>query len=605
MATDTIPVKLVENPHRQVQRIAIIDERPMVASAIAKRMATQRVSGDRSVAIEINEPANLQMQDTLVFSPLVSRPRGLGRRALDANVEYATAMIRSACDSGVRHLVLLSSAEVYGSDFRNPGMVGEDYPTTRKRFSRIASNWAKIESIAVDMLKDHSSRVSILRSSYILHGDDREFANRFFRSRFVFPLAGYDPCIQLLSLSDFVDAVCKVVDQGEPGIYNVAPSQVICLRKANQAARNWRIPIPAIIQRIARSFLAPIGAAEHFDQMEYLRFPWTVSGEKLQGEVDFTPVDSSEASIHKFLDRRREYESTSIGTSIAIQRRGGKSKLKDDRMVDDFGMDEQYLHSCSRWRFAFLEKLYWRIETEGLENVPSQGGAVFAGIHRGFMPLDGVMLVHLLSKYTGRIPRFLIHPGLVKHPHLSGFLTRIGGIIACQENANRILKQHEILGVFPEGIRGAFRMYNRDIYKIGKHRDDYIRSALRHRVPIIPFVSIGPAESFPILGKIESSWWKKHTLWPFIPLTPTANLVPLPTKWHIRILDPIPTEHLPHDAACIQSIVHELSQQVQQTMQSAIEGMLSRRKSIFHGTVFERSEKKLPEVHEPRFQEFI
>ena len=233
--------------------------------------------------------------------------------------------------------------------------------------------------------------------------------------------------------------------------------------------------------------------------------------------------------------------------------------------------------------------MYWRIEVAGLEHLPLDGGGVLAGLHRGFMPFDGVMLVHLLSKKTGRIPRILMHPALVKFPFLATFLTRLGGIIACQENADHVLQRGEIVGVFPEGIRGAFRMYDRgNTYRLGKFRDDYVKTALRYGVPIVPFVTVGPAEIFPILAKIEWPWWKRQTHWPCFPITATWPLlpVPLPTKWHIELLPPITTAEYSPEAANDRAVVRQISTQVRDSMQTAIDDLRSRRKSIFFGSIF-------------------
>ncbi len=205
------------------------------------------------------------------------------------------------------------------------------------------------------------------------------------------------------------------------------------------------------------------------------------------------------------------------------------------------------------------------------------------------MPWDGVMALDLIVKNIGRYPRFLIHPGLVKFPFLANFMTKLGGVIACQENAQRILESDELLGVFPEGIKGAFVRYS-DAYRIHDfHRDAFVKMALRHRAPIIPFVTVGSAEIFPILGKLKSQSWTRYSEWPAIPITPTFPLIPLPlpSKWHTRVLPAMHVENdYPPSAAANPSIVRVISREVKQRMQNAIDEMLKRRKSVFFGSVF-------------------
>ena len=68
---------------------------------------------------------------------------------------------------------------------------------------------------------------------------------------------------------------------------------------------------------------------------------------------------------------------------------------------------------------GFLHNVWWRVEIAGLDHVPRQGPAVLVGVHRGFMPFDGTMLLFDMVKRLGRYPRFLAHPTLLKEVFLS------------------------------------------------------------------------------------------------------------------------------------------------------------------------------------------
>ena len=251
-------------------------------------------------------------------------------------------------------------------------------------------------------------------------------------------------------------------------------------------------------------------------------------------------------------------------------------------------MDTRYIDRRVRTVFKLLHDYYWRIEVQGIEHVPRVGRAVLTGIHRGFMPFDGVMAFHHIVREVGRYPRFLIHPTLLKIPVPFDF-AKLGGIKVSRENADYVLQRDELLTIYPEGIEGAFRFY-REAYRLGKFgRDEYVKAALRNSAPIVPFVTVGSAEIFPIFGKIDWRWWKQYTLWPFIPITPTFPLLPLPlpTKWHTQFLPPLHIEQqYPPEAARDAATVRAISQDVRSRMQEAIDGMLKRRKSIFFGSIF-------------------
>jgi 1-acyl-sn-glycerol-3-phosphate acyltransferase len=343
--------------------------------------------------------------------------------------------------------------------------------------------------------------------------------------------------------------VARAVERGRPGIYHVAPDGAVPLRAALRRARVPRVPLPLGMQRLARAVTTPLGWADPAVQLDFIRYSSTVSNRKIKDELGFEP------------------------------------RQPDDAAFDRYGMDKEYIAAFGRTLFRFLHRRWWRIETRGLEHVPRQGRAVLVGVHRGFQPWDGVMILHTIATQVGRHPRFLIHPALIKFPFLANYMTKLGGIVACQENADWVLGNDELLGFYPEGIRGAFSMY-RDAYKLKKFgRDEFVKTALRNRAPIVPFVTLGSAEAFPMLGKIEWRWFKKHTDWPFLPIAPPF-VVPLPSKWHTRFLEPMPI-HLRHppEAADDSAVVRAISQEVRSRMEEALQEMLRKRKSIFFGSI--------------------
>jgi 1-acyl-sn-glycerol-3-phosphate acyltransferase len=247
---------------------------------------------------------------------------------------------------------------------------------------------------------------------------------------------------------------------------------------------------------------------------------------------------------------------------------------------DEFGLDREYIARWSKAIFPFLCDRYWRIEVEGLQHVPRQGPAVLAGTHRGFMPWDAVMALYLILRETGRIPRFLSHPGLFRFHAIAKFIIKMGGVPACRESADRILETGQLLGVYPEGVRAAFTRYQ-DAHKVqsfGRH--DFVRMAVRHGAPIIPFVNVGSAEALPVFAQIKSRHWTRYAGWPCIPVSTFPFVpVPLPSKWHIRFLPPLHCAGLSANEATARAIGGNIRAQMQQ----AIDEMRRRRQSIFWG----------------------
>ncbi|HLW51542.1 MAG TPA: 1-acyl-sn-glycerol-3-phosphate acyltransferase [Candidatus Angelobacter sp.] len=481
-------------------------------------------------------------------------PACRGRDAMKPDLREAEDVFRSAERLACPRFVVLSSALVYGNAPGRQVLVDESY-TAPGESGRIAEQWRCLESQAVKHFP--AASLVILRPSLLM--ESPALPARRLRKRFVSVLPGHDPSLQILSLFDLAQVMLLVIDNKMAGAYNVAPDRVVPIKRAISHARGWCLPIPRTLQRLA-------GDSESLDS---IRYPWTISNAKIKRDLGFVPRRSSLAALRDFRGR-------------------GKEIPDPEPAFDDFGLDLDYIRFRSRTIFRFLSDLYWRIEHQGMEYIPRSGPAILVGMHRGFVPLDGAMAVHTILCATGRVPRFLTHPMLYKFPFLFDFMSKMGGVPACRESAVRILENNELLGVFPEGVKGAFSLY-RNAYRLqGFGRDAFVKLALRYRAPIIPFVTVGSAEIFPVFAAIPFPWFKRYAGFPYIPITPTFPLLPLPlpSKWHTQFLSPIDTARYPADAADDPSVIKAISVEVRTRMQCAVDDMRRRRESIFFGSIF-------------------
>lgn len=512
-------------------------------------------------AVEELSSLSLKSIDSVVYFP------SLRKHGTVPDVAEAAHVLSLCKECEVGRLVLVSSAAIYGASFRNPGLIPESYPLSNVNCA-IASQWNELEQTAKKHFQSNGDLV-ILRCATFLSRESANPVTRWLTKGIAFHACGHDPCIQLLGAEDLAQAIGCALREKVGGVLNVAPDGVIPLREVLKRSGVRRLPVPRTLLRLAHAVRNGTNSCG-----DYARYSWTISNQNLKN-LGFQPKQSSEEAASEFC--------RSLGNKSVPEAPGTAVEF------DDFGMDKAYIAAYGQTLFRFLSDWYWRIEVAGMDHVPRQGKGVLAGIHRGFMPWDGVMALHLVVRHTGRHPRFLIHPGLVKFPFLANFMTKLGGIIACQQNAAHVLERNELLGVFPEGIQGAFVRYS-DAYRIHDfHRDAFVKIALRHQAPIIPFVTVGSAEIFPILGKLKSRLWTKYSEWPALPITPTFPLIPLPlpSKWHTRFLPAMHIENdYPPSAAANTSVVRAISNEVRKRMQKAIDEMLQRRRSIFFGSVF-------------------
>jgi 1-acyl-sn-glycerol-3-phosphate acyltransferase len=479
--------------------------------------------------------------------------------------------------SGLRRLVLRSHACAYGSSTKNPGMM------TEERVSLLPLDapeqiWLKAEAIAAR----HPGWAAV-RLTNVLAPEEGDLLVRQLSSKSAVSLAGHDPNVQLISLDDAARALVCAAESDAIGLFNASGAGAIPVKKALRAAGTRRLPLVQPLAHLltgGRATSTPTRPSASIDQ---LRYNWTVSSERARQVLGFEPMESSVQALAGFLKRRPGAQPGRLRASY-----------------DDWGLDLDYIRAWGWW-FAFLRNIYWRIEYEGLENIPDAGRGLLVANHRGFMPLDAVMHLSLILEKRQRVTRFLIIHSLLRMPFLCNFLTKLGGVIASQENAARLFARENLVGVFPEGIRGTFTPY-KSAYRLRDFaKSAFAKIAIENQAPVLPLAAVGHAEIFPIIGRIDSEYLRRELGWPYLPIAPMFPLapVPIPSKWHIRVLPPVSLDGLKPSDAENARLVRDFSHHIQNIIQLNTDDMLKRRKSIFFGKLLDGTAPQAPPFERP------
>jgi 1-acyl-sn-glycerol-3-phosphate acyltransferase len=254
-------------------------------------------------------------------------------------------------------------------------------------------------------------------------------------------------------------------------------------------------------------------------------------------------------------------------------------------MVDDFGRDPK-VTARWEWLLEFLYSTWFRVECEGLDNIPHKGRAILVANHAGTLPYDSLMLVHAVRRdhRSRRDVRPLVEDPVFHLPFLGPIMNRIGGVRADPDNAERLLLRDELVAVFPEGEKGMGKLW-RDRYRLQRFgRGGFVRLALRTGAPIIPVAIVGAEEAAPMLGKI--TWFAKSVGIPWVPVTMTfpwlgpAGLLPLPSKWRLRFGAPIDVAaRYGRAAAADRLLVNRVADEIRSGIQSSVNALLADRRS--------------------------
>src|ERR1043165_5291666 len=224
--------------------------------------------------------------------------------------------------------------------------------------------------------------------------------------------------------------------------------------------------------------------------------------------------------------------------------------IEPDRQITDWGRSERVEGLFDATLYEFLYHYWFRVEVEGIENVPPTGGALLVSNHAGALPPDAPMIAKAIKEEHSR-PRPLhltVEHFFKGYPGLAPLVNKLGGVPAHPANVHRLLcDEEQLVLVFPEGRKGTEKLY-KDRYRLRRFgRGGFVASAMRAQAPIVPVAVVGAEEAMPVFAHVKLR--QKLTGLIYFPITPPFPLLGLlggvgylPAKFLIRFLEPIPTD---------------------------------------------------------------
>jgi 1-acyl-sn-glycerol-3-phosphate acyltransferase len=252
--------------------------------------------------------------------------------------------------------------------------------------------------------------------------------------------------------------------------------------------------------------------------------------------------------------------------------------------IDSFGLDPVIAEMA--WHVLnMLYYDYFRVEVEGIENVPMDGGAVLVANHGGAaLPYDGAML-SLAVMNEAPVPRRVRVIGTEIFnmlPVVSHLYRKVGAAYAAKDDARELLSRGHLLGVFPEGERGFMKPVW-EAYQVGRlGRGGFAELAEEASVPIVPVAIIGSEEVHPAvmvsrkLARLVRMFFPEQRV---EEIAIALNPIPLPIRWHIRFLPPVQPSAPSHHLDALDRL--ERAEDVRRMIQSALDDILSERRTAF------------------------
>ncbi|WP_373318108.1 lysophospholipid acyltransferase family protein [Planotetraspora kaengkrachanensis] len=270
-----------------------------------------------------------------------------------------------------------------------------------------------------------------------------------------------------------------------------------------------------------------------------------------------------------------------IAELLALLRR----RVVGDYEVDEFGFDPELNDKVLLELIRPIYRHWFRVETLGVENVPADSGALVVANHSGTLPVDALMMQVALHDEAHRAVRLLGADLVYQLPVLGHLSRKTGHTLASREDADRLLRKGELVGVFPEGFKGVGKPFSQR-YKLQRFgRGGFVTSAVRAGTPIVPCAIVGAEEIYPKIG--DFSTLARVLGLPYLPITPffpwlgPLGLIPLPSKWLIEFGEPIRTDQYDPEDADDPMLVFNLTDQVREAIQQQLDALLLRRGPAF------------------------
>lgn len=247
--------------------------------------------------------------------------------------------------------------------------------------------------------------------------------------------------------------------------------------------------------------------------------------------------------------------------------------------------------------FGWVYQDYFRVQTDGWENIPKTGKVLLIGSHNGGLAApDTVMMTYDWFRQFGthRLAYALMEPKIWQFlPALARLATQVGTIQPDPNLVRAALRRGAAVLIYPGGVKDVFRPHSlrNKIYFHG-HKG-FIKLALQEEVPIIPFISHGAhstliifADIYPQLQQLHKwglpwLWGVDPTVFPLylglpwgIGVGPLPN-IPLPLRLHTRVCPAIIFDRYGEEAArdrqyvelCYRLVCEQMQQKLHQLFQ--------------------------------------
>ncbi|MHB1843850.1 MAG: SDR family oxidoreductase [Deltaproteobacteria bacterium] len=280
------------------ERIVGIDRRPFRGKP--KDLEMHEVDIRRNKAEAVFQKGRIKV---LIHMGIMHDPRMSAEDHHSFNVVGTTRVLDWCVRYGIKKVVVLSSANVYGPSPDNSNFLTEDAPLmASQRYSDVR------DLVAVDMFaqsffyRHPKVETVVVRPVHIVGPHIKNAPSNYLRLPRPWTLLGFDPMLQLMHVEDACEALVAAMAPGVRGVYNVVGPGEVPLSLALRELRRDPIPVPHFLARplLAQLFKLHVAGFPP-PELDHLQWGCTVDGSRFAKETGFKARHPMRETLHSIV----------------------------------------------------------------------------------------------------------------------------------------------------------------------------------------------------------------------------------------------------------------------------------------------------------------
>lgn len=283
--------------HREAHVVGI-DRRPFVG----RPKDVEHVQVDLRKK-KTDEVFRRQKIDAVIHMGIMHDPRMSQEDHHSFNVLGTMRILECAAKYGVKKVVMLSSANVYGPSPENSNFLAEEAPLmAASRFPSVR------DLIEVDMLahgffwRHPEIETVVLRPVHIVGPTIKNATSNYLRLKRPWAMAGFDPMVQLIHMEDVGRALVEAIRPGRKGVYNVTGPGEVPLSSVFRELGRKTLPVPHVVARPLLGTLFKYRLASYPpEELDHIQFLCMVDGSRWSQETGWKPRFTMRETIRSVL----------------------------------------------------------------------------------------------------------------------------------------------------------------------------------------------------------------------------------------------------------------------------------------------------------------